>query len=118
MANEEIPTSRLPVSYGTYSSATAAAAAAGRHVVLELIPHQLPVHPPAGISYSGNAGLHGRGFGNQLVRPDKKNFVNEFPFQENSASYLKISVADPDPDPLVRGIDPDPALDPDPCITM
>ena len=88
--------------YGTYSSATAAAAAAGRHVVLELIPHQLPVHPPGGISYSGNTGLHGRGFGDQLVRPDKqKNFVK---------------------DSLVRGMDPDPdpALepDPDPCITM
>ncbi len=88
--------------YRTYSSATAAAAAAGRHVVLELIPHQLPVHPPGGISYSGNAGLHGRGFGDQLVCPDKKkNFVK---------------------DSLVRGMDPDPdpALepDPDPCITM
>ncbi len=46
----------------------------GRHVVLELIPHQLPVHPPGGISYSGNPGLHGRSFGDQLVRPDKKKF--------------------------------------------
>jgi hypothetical protein len=101
------------VPYGTYSSATAAAAAAGRHVVLELIPHQLPVHPPGGISYSGNTGLHGRGFGDQLVRPDKqKNFVKEYPFKENSASYLKISVADPDPnqdpDPIVKGMGPDP----------
>jgi hypothetical protein len=24
----------------------------------------------------------------------------------------------PDPDPLIRGMDPDPALDPDPCIIM
>jgi hypothetical protein len=27
---------------------------------------------------------------------------------------MKTSVADPNPDPLVRGMDPDPALDPDP----
>ncbi len=92
MAIEEIPTSRLPVPYGTYSSVTAAAAATGRHVVLELIPHQLPVHPPAGVSYSGNAALHGRGFGEQLVRPDKKIFVKEFPFKENSAYTLFITI--------------------------
>ncbi len=40
--------------------------------------------------------------------------------------YVKNSVPDPDPrvfclpdpDPLVRGMDPDPALDPDPSIVM
>ena len=41
----------------------------------------------------------------------KKNFVKEFTFKENSASYLKISVADPDqnqdPDPIVKGMGPD-----------
>ncbi len=50
---------------------------AGWHV-LELIPHQLPMHPPAGVSNSGNASL--LGFGNQLVHSDK-NFANEFPFK-------------------------------------
>jgi hypothetical protein len=28
-----------------------------------------------------------------------------------------LSLLDPDPDPLVRYMDPDPALDPDPSIT-
>jgi hypothetical protein len=29
-----------------------------------------------------------------------------------------LGLPDPDPDPLVRGMDPDPALDPDPSIIM
>jgi hypothetical protein len=29
-----------------------------------------------------------------------------------------LGLLDPDPDPQVRGMDPDPALDPDPSIIM
>jgi hypothetical protein len=32
--------------------------------------------------------------------------------------FLGLQDPDPDPDPLVRGMDPDPALDPDPSIIM
>jgi hypothetical protein len=32
--------------------------------------------------------------------------------------HMFWGLLDPDPDPLVRGMDPDPALDPDPSIIM
>jgi hypothetical protein len=32
--------------------------------------------------------------------------------------HMFLGLLDPDPDPLVRGMDPDPALDPDPLIIM
>jgi hypothetical protein len=32
--------------------------------------------------------------------------------------HMFLGFPDPDPDPLVRGMDPDPALDPDPSIIM
>jgi hypothetical protein len=32
--------------------------------------------------------------------------------------HMFLGLPDPDPDPLVRGMDPDPALDPDPSIIM
>jgi hypothetical protein len=32
--------------------------------------------------------------------------------------HMFLGLPDPDPDPLVRGLDPDPALDPDPSIIM
>jgi hypothetical protein len=32
--------------------------------------------------------------------------------------WIHMFLGLPDPDPLVRGMDPDPALDPDPSITM
>ncbi len=31
--------------------------------------------------------------------------------------HIFFGLLDPDPDPLVKGMDPDPALDPDPSIT-
>ncbi len=32
--------------------------------------------------------------------------------------HMFLGLLDPDPDPLVRGMDPDPALDPDPSLIM
>ncbi len=50
------------------------------------------MHPPAGVSNNSvYASLHGCSFRDQLVCPDK-NFVNEIPFSEKSASYLKTLI--------------------------
>jgi hypothetical protein len=59
----------------------------------------------------------------KFTRPiSLKSFLKETKMKETKKMKIfaptLASVLDPDPDPLVRGMDPDPALDPDPSIII
>jgi hypothetical protein len=50
--------------------------------------------------------------------PDPMVRLNTDPIRIRNPDRINVFFGLPDPDPLVRGMDPDPALDPDPSIIM